>query len=180
MKYRVILKNFSFGIFRIILVSKEEKKYTIEKQRQRAISEQVFMIFGQCQNHQNWTFKKPYQQDKSWFKNYFYAKMKTILLLYLNQIFIFLLGHLHFFLNFLFALIENLFKKHPIPKLCARRAFHASAIFYQVSLGAFIQNSPFSHYDRQYHQETRVWFTTTFQWKHDKSGLKNHRLCIPL
>ena len=29
-KYRVILKKVSFGIFRITLVSKEEKNFTIE------------------------------------------------------------------------------------------------------------------------------------------------------
>ena len=34
--------------------------------------------------------------------------------LYLNQIFIFLLGHLLFFLHFFFTFMENLFKKHPI------------------------------------------------------------------
>jgi len=32
----------------------------------------------------------------------------------LYQIFIFLLGHLHFFLHFFFTFMENLFKKHPI------------------------------------------------------------------
>ena len=52
-QHRVILKNVSFGIFRIILVSKGEKKFHYRKQRQRAISEQVSMIFGRCQNHQN-------------------------------------------------------------------------------------------------------------------------------
>ena len=31
-KYRVILKKVSFGIFRIILVSKEEKKFTAERE----------------------------------------------------------------------------------------------------------------------------------------------------
>ena len=36
------------------------------------------------------------------------------MLLYLCQIFIFLLGHLHFFLHFFLSLMENLFKKHPI------------------------------------------------------------------
>ena len=48
-RYRVILKKVSFGIFRTILVSKAEKIFTIK----RAISEQVFMIFGHGQNHQN-------------------------------------------------------------------------------------------------------------------------------
>ena len=36
------------------------------------------------------------------------------MLLYLYQIFIFLLGHLHFLLYFFSTFIENLFKKHPI------------------------------------------------------------------
>ena len=36
------------------------------------------------------------------------------MLLYLCQIFIFLLGHLQFFLHFFFTFMENLFKKHPI------------------------------------------------------------------
>ena len=36
------------------------------------------------------------------------------MLLCLYQIFIFLLGHLHFFLHIFFAFMENLFKKHPI------------------------------------------------------------------
>ena len=35
------------------------------------------------------------------------------MLLCLYQIFIFLLGHRHFFLHFFFAFMENLFKKHP-------------------------------------------------------------------
>ena len=69
------------------------------------------MIFGPCQNHQNKTFKRP---NKSRFEKYFYAKMNTTLLLYLYQIFIFLLGHLHFFLHFIFSFMENLSKKHPI------------------------------------------------------------------
>ena len=51
--YRVILKKVIFGIFRTFLASKEEKKFYYRKQRQRAISEQVLMTFGQCQNHQN-------------------------------------------------------------------------------------------------------------------------------
>ena len=36
------------------------------------------------------------------------------MLLCLYQIFIFLLGHLHFFLHFLFTFMENHFKNHPI------------------------------------------------------------------
>ena len=49
--YRVILKKVSLGILRIIMISKEEKKIYYGKQRQRAISEQVFVIFDHC--HQN-------------------------------------------------------------------------------------------------------------------------------
>ena len=37
--------------------------------------------------------------------------------LYLCQIFIFLLDHLHFILHFFFTFMENLFKKHPLPSL---------------------------------------------------------------
>ena len=51
--YRVIVKKVSFGIFRIILISKEEKKNYYRKQRQNAFSVQVFMKFGHRQNHQN-------------------------------------------------------------------------------------------------------------------------------
>ena len=36
------------------------------------------------------------------------------MLLSLYQIFIFLLGHLHFFLHFFFTFMENLFKKPPL------------------------------------------------------------------
>ena len=72
------------------------------------------MIFGHCQNHQNQTFKRPYQPNKTWFEKYFYAKINTMLLLYLYQIFIFLLGHLPFFLHFFFTFMESLFKKQPI------------------------------------------------------------------
>ena len=49
------------------------------------------------------------------FDNDFDGKINTALLLYLYQIFIFLLSHLQFFLHFFFTLMENLFKKHPIP-----------------------------------------------------------------
>ena len=58
------------------------------------------MIFGECQNHQNYTFKGPYHPKTSCSKNRCYAKINTILLLYLYQIFIFLLGHHHFFCIF--------------------------------------------------------------------------------
>ena len=47
-------------------------------------------------------------------KMIFWAKINTTLLLYLYQIFIFLLGRLHFFLHFFFSFMENLLKKHPI------------------------------------------------------------------
>ena len=52
MRYWVILKKVSFCIFRIILVSKVEKNFTIES-KDKDLSEQVFMIFGRCQNNQN-------------------------------------------------------------------------------------------------------------------------------
>ena len=38
-------------------------------------------------------------------------------MLYLCQIFILLLGHLHFFVHFFFSFMENLFMEHPIPLL---------------------------------------------------------------
>ena len=59
--YRVILKKVSFGVFRIILVSKKEKKSCYRKQRQRGIFHQAFMIFGHGQNHQNQILKRSYQ-----------------------------------------------------------------------------------------------------------------------
>ena len=65
------------------------------------------MIFGHGQNHQNQTFKGSYQPKKSWFENYFCAKINTTMLLYLYQIFIFLLGHLHFFVDFFFTFMET-------------------------------------------------------------------------
>ena len=49
--YRVILKKVSSDIFRIIFLKK--KKSYHRKQRQSTISEQVFIIFAHCQNHQN-------------------------------------------------------------------------------------------------------------------------------
>ena len=42
----------------------EREKFYYKKHGQRAISEQVFMISGHCQNHQNQTLKRPYQQKK--------------------------------------------------------------------------------------------------------------------
>ena len=51
--YRVIFKKVSFGIVLIFLIFEEEKKFNHGKQRQSATSEQVFMIFGHAQNHQN-------------------------------------------------------------------------------------------------------------------------------
>ena len=70
------------------------------------------MMFGHGQNHQNQTFKRPYQPNK--FEKHFYAKINTTLLLYLYRISISLLGHLHFFLHFFFTFMEKIFKKHPI------------------------------------------------------------------
>ena len=37
-----------------------------------------------------------------------------ILVLFMYQVFIFLLGHLHFFVHFFFTFMENLFMDHPI------------------------------------------------------------------
>ena len=51
--------------------------------------------------------------------------MKTMLLLYMYQVFILLLGHLHFF----FTCMENLFKKHPIISKFARKRLSYTACF---------------------------------------------------
>ena len=66
--------------------------------------------------HDIWSLSKSSRLDihKAILKNYLYAKINTTLSLYLWQIFIFLLGHLHFFLHFSFSFMVNLFKKHPI------------------------------------------------------------------
>ena len=69
-----------------------------------------------------WSLSKSSKSDISKAKSariimiwkFFYAKINTTLLLYLYQIFLFLLSHIHFFLYFFFSFIENLFKKHPI------------------------------------------------------------------
>ena len=71
------------------------------------------MIFGDCQNHQNQTFKRPYQPEKSWFKKYFYAKINTTLSLHLSQNAIFLPGHLHFFFAFFLHIYGEPFWKTP-------------------------------------------------------------------
>ena len=47
----------------------------------------------------------------------FLYKNKQCIVVVLVPIFVFLLGHLHFFLHFFFAFMENLFKKHPLPSL---------------------------------------------------------------
>ena len=63
------------------LYCKGRKKSNHGRLIQSAISEQVFMIFGHCQNHPNQTFKRPYQPKKSWFKNCFCAKINYIVVL---------------------------------------------------------------------------------------------------
>ena len=93
------------------------------------------MIFGHCQNHQNWTCKRPHQQKKSWFENCFHAKINTILLLYLYQIDNFLQAHLHFFLHFFFTFMENLFKKHPIHD--GKRCWKLTVVFVFISFTWF-------------------------------------------
>ena len=102
------LKRFHLVFFESSWFPKaKKKKIHYRKQRQRAISEQVFMIFGHCQNPQNQTLKRPYLPKESLFKNYFYAITNTTLRLYFCQIFIFLLGHLHFFVDFFFTFMET-------------------------------------------------------------------------
>ena len=64
LKHWVILKKVSFGI-QNCLGFQGRKKFYQRMQRPSAISEQVFMLFGHCQNHQVQTFKRPY-----WPKNH--------------------------------------------------------------------------------------------------------------
>ena len=82
--------------------------------RQSTIFEQVLKIFGECQNCQNWTFKRPYQLYKAISEKYFFVKMFTMMLLHMKQIFSSLRGHLHFSLHFFFTYLENFFFNHPI------------------------------------------------------------------
>ena len=70
------------------------KDFYHKKQRQSAIFEQVFMIFGHGHDHQNLTFNRPYQPKKSQFeKDYFYIVMKTTLLLNLYRVFLKMVLH---------------------------------------------------------------------------------------
>ena len=62
------IKRFHLVFLEPSWFPRKNKSY-YRKQRQRAISEQVSMIFGHSQNPQNWTFIRPYQPKKSWFKN---------------------------------------------------------------------------------------------------------------
>ena len=56
-------------------------------------------------------------------------------MLYLYQIFIFLLGHLHFFLHFFFSFMENLFKKHPILSVGSKAYGFTNKCIFGQSLG---------------------------------------------
>ena len=78
------------------------------------MSEQVFKRFGHCQNHQNQTLKWLYLPKKSKYENSFFIKRNTILLLYMYQVFILLLGHLPFFLLFFFTFMENFFLRQSL------------------------------------------------------------------
>ena len=112
---------------------------------QSIISEQVFKRFGHCQNRQNLTLKRPYLLEKSRYENNFYTKWSTILLLLMYQLFIFLLGHLPFFLHFFFTFMgyffwESLYcitfftKRNTILLLYVRQVF----IFLQDHLHFFL------------------------------------------
>ena len=70
---------------------------------------------------------------QSMIQKLFFTKINTTLLLYLYLIFICLLGHLHFFLHFFFSFMENLFKKHPIPRHFSNDArIRSYILFYLV------------------------------------------------
>ena len=72
-------------------------------------------------------------QKKSWLENCYYAKTNPTLLLYLYQIFVFMLGHLHFFLRSFFTYIQNLFKKHP--KHCNLKQLETGHSLVRVAAG---------------------------------------------
>ena len=77
----------------------------------------------------------------------FYAKTNITLLLYLNQIFIFLLVHLHFLSPFFFTFMKNLFKRRPIPSfhLCKIIFFFLFfCIFSSLLWDAFFLDDPIS------------------------------------
>ena len=100
---------------RIIQTAWNEKNFCNGILRQRTLSEHVFKIFGPYQNHKNQTLILPYLLGKSRFGNNVFTKRNFILLLYMYQVFKFLLGPLHFFVHFFFTFMENLFLVHPIP-----------------------------------------------------------------
>jgi len=79
------------------------------KQRQNTIFAQIYKEFGHCQNHHNLTFKRPYQPNNQDLKIISMQKYHTLLLLNSYQIFMFLQGHLHFFLYFVFTLVGQFF-----------------------------------------------------------------------
>ena len=76
----------------------------------------------------------------------FYAKINITLLLYLYQIFIFLLGHLHFLSPFFFTFMENLFKRRPIPSfhLSARSSSFFFFAFFLLFYGTLFLDDPMS------------------------------------
>ena len=74
--------------------------------------------------------KKAISAKKLWFENHFYAKIYTSLLLYLCQIFIFLLGHLHFFLQFSSSLFRSFWRKTLYFAHASRFSWSCSALFF--------------------------------------------------
>ena len=63
------------------------------------------------------------------------------MLLYSNQVFIFLLGHLHFFLHFFSTFMENLFKKHPIPQFTDIMTMHSNLLA-KIRTSAILETDP--------------------------------------
>ena len=102
------------GISQLSRLPRIKKRICNGNRGQSTISEQVFKIFGHCQNHQNQTLKWPYLPKKSRYENSFFIKRNTILLLYMYQVFILLLGHLPFFLLFFFTFMENFFLRQSL------------------------------------------------------------------
>ena len=85
-------------------------------------------------------------------------------MLYLYQILIFLLGHLHYFLHFFFAFMENLFKKHPIPITACNADCTVQASYFAIYLALFlfIQSLILASYSRHPPPESSLFYYSFF------------------
>ena len=117
--YWAILKKVLFGIFRTILVFKEEKKFTIES-KDKGYLWASFHDIWLLSKSSKLDIQKAISAKQIMIWKISLCKKNTTLLSYLYQTFIFLQGHLHFFWHFFFLFMENLFKKHPIYTIKSR------------------------------------------------------------